>query len=66
MKFAIFDAHTVLMPLVAPGVTGMVAIIVRNPELAATLTFLFETLWERSEPLEQNLASSRDRTARTP
>jgi HTH-type transcriptional regulator, sugar sensing transcriptional regulator len=58
MKFAVFDSHTVLMPLVAPGVTGMVAIIVRNPELAATLTFLFDTLWERSELLENDLASS--------
>jgi HTH-type transcriptional regulator, sugar sensing transcriptional regulator len=58
MKFAIFDVHTVLMPLVAPGVTGVVAIIVRNKELAATLTFLFDTLWDRSEPLEQHLASS--------
>jgi sugar-specific transcriptional regulator TrmB len=58
MKFAIFDSHTVMMPLIAPGVTGMIAIIVRNPELAASLTFLFETLWEHSEPLEHDLASS--------
>lgn len=38
--------------------TGMIAIIVRNSELAATLMFLFDTLWERAEPLEQHLASS--------
>jgi HTH-type transcriptional regulator, sugar sensing transcriptional regulator len=58
MKFAVFDSHTVLMPLVAPGVSGLIAIIVRNPELAATLTFLFDTLWKGSEPLELHLASS--------
>ncbi len=58
MKCVIFDSNTVLMPLIAPGVNGLIAIIVRNPELAATLTFLFETLWERSEPLESDLASS--------
>lgn len=58
MKFAIFDSNTVLMPLVVPGMSGMIAIIVRNPELAATLTFLFDTLWDRSEPLEHHLASS--------
>ena len=53
MKFALFDAHTVVMPLVAPGVTGVVAIIVRNHELAAALEFLFDTLWSASEPLKQ-------------
>ncbi|MFG1905449.1 TrmB family transcriptional regulator [Kribbella sp. NPDC048928] len=53
MKFALFDAHTVVMPLVAPGVTGVVAIIVRNHELAAALEFLFDTLWTASTPLKQ-------------
>jgi hypothetical protein len=53
MKFALFDAHTVVMPLVAPGVTGVVAIIVRNHELAAALEFLFNTLWTGSAPLRQ-------------
>lgn len=51
MKFALFDSHTVVMPLVAPGVTAVVAIIVRNKELAAALEFLFNTLWTGSEPL---------------
>lgn len=58
MKFAVFDSNTAMMPLIAPGVSGLIAIIVRNPELGASLTFLFDTLWERSEPLEHNLASS--------
>ena len=57
MKFAIFDSHTVMMPLIAPGVSGLIAIIVRNPELAESLTFLFDTLWDRSDPLD-HLASS--------
>lgn len=51
MKFALFDSRIVLMPLVAPGVAGVVAIIVRNDELAAALTMLFDTLWEGSQPL---------------
>jgi sugar-specific transcriptional regulator TrmB len=53
MKFALFDAHTVVMPLVAPGVTGVVAIIVRNHELAAALGFLFDTLWAAATELRQ-------------
>ena len=52
MKFALFDAQVVMMPLVAPGVTGVVAIIVRNHQLAAALGMLFETLWEHAASLE--------------
>ncbi|WP_162606415.1 TrmB family transcriptional regulator [Jiangella asiatica] len=51
MKFAVFDSHTVVMPLFTPGVSGVVAIIVRSRELAGALGFLFQTLWERSSPL---------------
>jgi HTH-type transcriptional regulator, sugar sensing transcriptional regulator len=51
MKFALFDASNVVMPMVTPGVPGVVAIIVRNRELAAALGMLFETLWNGSEPL---------------
>lgn len=51
MKYAVFDSRIVLMPLMAPGVTGVVAIIVRNDELAAALRMLFETLWNSSDPL---------------
>jgi sugar-specific transcriptional regulator TrmB len=51
MKFALFDEQLVMMPLVAPGVTGVVAVIVRNQELAAALGMLFDTLWDRSAPL---------------
>ncbi|GAB3439621.1 TrmB family transcriptional regulator [Actinophytocola sediminis] len=52
MKFAVFDSHTVLMPLVAPTVQGVAAIVVRHRELAAGLEFLFATLWERAEPVD--------------
>jgi sugar-specific transcriptional regulator TrmB len=51
MKYALFDASNVVMPMVTPGVPGVVAIIVRNRELAAALGMLFETLWNGSEPL---------------
>jgi hypothetical protein len=52
MKFAVFDAHTVLMPLFAPGVGGVVALIVRSRELAGALGLLFDTLWSASVPVE--------------
>lgn len=52
MKFAVFDSHTVLMPLVSPTVQGVAAIVVRHGELAAGLEFLFATLWASAEPLE--------------
>jgi HTH-type transcriptional regulator, sugar sensing transcriptional regulator len=55
MKFALFDSHIVMMPLVAPGVTGVVAIIVRNHQLAAALGMLFNTLWDSAVPLEPEL-----------
>ncbi len=51
MKFALFDGCNVVMPMVTPGVAGVVAIIVRNRELAAALGMLFETLWVASEAL---------------
>ena len=58
MKYAVFDGHTVLMPLVAPGVSGVVVIIVRNSELGAALGYLFETLWADSESLESLVSLS--------
>lgn len=52
MKFAVFDGHTVLMPLFAPGVGGVVALIVRSRELAGALGLLFDTLWTASIPID--------------
>lgn len=58
MKFAIFDGRAVVMPLAAPGLPGVVAIIVRSEELAAALGLLFTTLWEGAQPLAAYLAGS--------
>lgn len=58
MKFALFDSRVVMMPLSAPGVSGVVALIVRSPELAAALGMLFVSLWEGSEPLHDTAGSA--------
>lgn len=55
MKFAVFDGHTVLMPLFAPGVGGVVALIVRSPELCGALSLLFDTLWTASMPIDPDV-----------
>ena len=52
MKFAVFDGQTVLMPLVAPGVSGVVVVLVRNAELGAALGYLFDTLWAEAHPID--------------
>lgn len=59
MKWAVFDGHTVLTPLFAPGVGGVVALIVRSRELAGALGLLFDTLWAAAEPVEPELAPAR-------
>jgi sugar-specific transcriptional regulator TrmB len=58
MKFALFDGRMVMMPLVEPGATGVVAVIVRNHELAAALGMLFDTLWERAAPVSEEPAAA--------
>jgi predicted transcriptional regulator len=60
MKFAVFDGQTVLMPLVAPGVAGVVVIIVRNAEMGAALGYLFDTLWAQATPIDVFAAAERD------
>jgi sugar-specific transcriptional regulator TrmB len=52
MKFALFDSHTVVMPLSGPSSGGVAAIIVRHPELAAALEMVFSSLWHQAEPLK--------------
>jgi len=49
-KLAIFDRGTVLMPLIMPGDQTR-TLLIRHPQLAESLTMLFEFLWERSEPI---------------
>lgn len=49
-KMVIFDSHVVLMPLFMPG-EQMRALLIRNAQLAQSLSLAFEFLWERSKPL---------------
>jgi hypothetical protein len=49
-KLAIFDRQNILMPLVT-GNGQMKVLFIRHPQLAASLTMLFEFLWERAKPI---------------
>jgi sugar-specific transcriptional regulator TrmB len=49
-KLAIFDAEAVMMPLIMPGDQTR-TLIIRHPQLAQSLSMLFEFLWERAEPV---------------
>jgi hypothetical protein len=48
-KMVIFDSQIVLLPLFTPG-EEMRALLVRNEQLAQTLTLGFEHIWQQSEP----------------
>lgn len=50
-KLVIFDQLSVLIPLTMPGDQTRM-LFARHPELATSLGILFDTLWERSTPLE--------------
>ncbi len=49
-KLAIFDRQTVLLPLFMPG-KRVRTLFIRHQPLAASLGMLFDSLWEKSEPL---------------
>jgi sugar-specific transcriptional regulator TrmB len=49
-KLIIFDREAVLLPLTMPG-DQMRALFIRHPQLAMSLSVLFEFLWERAEPI---------------
>jgi sugar-specific transcriptional regulator TrmB len=49
-KLAIFDRQNILMPLVMGNGQTRV-LFIRHPQLAASLTMLFEFLWERAKPI---------------
>jgi len=49
-KMVIFDSQVVLMPLIMPG-EQMRALLIRNAQLARNLTFAFQYVWDRSEPV---------------
>lgn len=52
LKLAIFDGHSVLMPLETPGRgSGVTSVLIRHEALGAALVLLFEALWAQSSPI---------------
>jgi sugar-specific transcriptional regulator TrmB len=49
-KLAIFDSEIVLMPLIRPHQPTK-TVVIRHPQLAQSLTLVFEHFWERSAPI---------------
>jgi HTH-type transcriptional regulator, sugar sensing transcriptional regulator len=49
-RLVIFDSKVVLMPLVRSG-ESLRTVVIRNPELAQTLSLAFQYLWDRAEPI---------------
>lgn len=49
-KMAIFDEEAVLMPLAMPG-DQMRILFIKHPQLARSLSMLFEYLWKDAEPI---------------
>lgn len=49
-KLMIFDSRIVLMPIVRSGET-LRTVVIRYPELAQTLSFAFQYLWDKAEPV---------------
>ena len=49
-KLAIFDSERILLPLVSLGRPTR-TLFIKHPQLAASLELLFESFWERSEPI---------------
>jgi HTH-type transcriptional regulator, sugar sensing transcriptional regulator len=49
-KMVIFDSQVVLMPLFLPG-EQMRALLIRNAQLAQSLSLAFQYVWDRSEPV---------------
>lgn len=53
IKFALFDAATVLMPLETPEARHQVtSVLMRHPAMGAALRMLFDFLWERAKPIQ--------------
>jgi len=64
-KLAIFDSQTVLMPLIRPGEQAK-TLLIRHPQLAQSLGFAFEFLWQQAKPLvieDQKPASTASKTS---
>ena len=54
-KLVIFDHEVVLMPLVMPREQTQ-TLLIRNPQLALSLSLAFEHVWDRAEPLAPQAA----------
>jgi HTH-type transcriptional regulator, sugar sensing transcriptional regulator len=50
-KLMIFDRRVVMVPLIMPDAKTR-ALLIRHPQLAKSLTLLFEFLWAQGKPLE--------------
>lgn len=61
-KLAIFDRQNILLPLITPSGQGR-TLFIRHPQLAASLEMLFESLWERAEPLTLGSSATGSRKA---
>lgn len=49
-KLAIFDQQDILLPLVTPGRPTR-TLFIRHPQLATSLTLLFESFWNDAQPI---------------
>jgi hypothetical protein len=49
-KLIIFDSRVVLMPIVRSG-EALRTVVLRHPDLAQTLSFAFQYLWEKADPI---------------
>lgn len=49
-KLAIFDQQNILLPLVTPGRPTR-TLFIRHPQLATSLTLLFESFWNDAQPI---------------
>jgi sugar-specific transcriptional regulator TrmB len=61
-KMVIFDSQIVLMPLFTPG-EEMRALLIRNSQLAQSLSLAFQFLWDQSEPLTMSVAKKDSRAS---
>jgi sugar-specific transcriptional regulator TrmB len=63
-KLAIFDSEIVLMPLIRPHQPTK-TVMIRHPQLAQSLTIVFEHFWQRSEPISTLGKVSKTQTAKS-
>jgi HTH-type transcriptional regulator, sugar sensing transcriptional regulator len=62
-KLALFDRRSLLLPLFMPG-DQVRTLFVRHQPLATSLGMLFDTFWERAEPITVTSAKKRPRAGK--